>query len=97
MPDGLKLILAPQSVFSFSAELFRQYVCSLYSVRTEEGAKEYTARRNAKGTFLITIRRKPKSLTEAEVLEIAADASLSVSAEEVRAYCASKKIKINQE
>lgn len=69
-------LLSPQPFLSYTPEAFREYVKSLYLKRVpkaKRGAapkKGYSARLNAKGTLIITTKRKPKWLTQAEITEI---------------------------
>ncbi len=67
-------LLSPKAFAEYSAEEYQAYVRSLY-VEPERPAPlaEYAVRLNAKGNPVLTVRRKPKWLTSAEVASAATD------------------------
>jgi len=77
-------LLSPKIFFEYAPEEYKSYIESLYEKRVkklkrgEKPKRDYSARRTAKGTLTITVRRKPKNLTRTEIAEIA----LSLSATE---------------
>lgn len=92
-------LLSPKELLAFAPEEYRLYIQGLYEKRTKRGRaaakaqrKEYSARRNAKGSLIITIRRNPKNLTRSEVTEIAQQLGAEIS--EITDYLAKKKILI---
>ncbi len=72
-------LLSPKAFADYSPEEYLTYVRSLY-VEPPKPAPlaEYAVRLNAKGTPVITVRRKPKHLTSAEVQSIAEELGLSL-------------------
>lgn len=64
-------LLSPRPFAVYSAQEYHTYIRSLYRTPAEAAGKpeprEFSFRRNDKGNPVITIRRKPKYLTKAEV------------------------------
>ncbi len=66
--------LSPRAFADFTPDTFMLYIKSLYiAPPVKAPPAEYSVRLNAKGNPVITIRRKPKYVTSAEVNAIAAD------------------------
>ncbi len=67
-------LLAPQGFADYTAESYVAYVRTLY-VEPPKPAPlaDFAVRINAKGNPVITVRRKPKYLTSAEVQELATE------------------------
>lgn len=80
MIDFIPLI-APKPFADFTPAEFHAYVRSLYR-EPEKAAPpaEFSARLNAKGNPVITVRRKPKWLSAQEVSTIATDLGLPLQA-----------------
>lgn len=69
-------LLSPLPFLSYTPESFKEYIKSLYLKRVPKvrrgtpKKKGYSARLNAKGTVIITTKRKPKWVTQSELSEI---------------------------
>jgi len=79
-----------------SPESFREHILGLYEeVRKKDLKKQkppYNLRFNAKGTMIITVRRKPKSLTLAELEILSSEKDVPIN--RIWNYCKKKGIQI---
>jgi len=75
---------------------FRDYVIGLYEeVKKKDIGKKalpYNLRFNEKGTMIITVRRKPKQLTYAEIEQLSSEKEVPIN--RIWNYCKKKEISI---
>jgi hypothetical protein len=90
-------LLSPRPFAEFNPEEYKIHVRSLYyrpvkKVRVAKKPATYSCRVTPKGSLSITVRRKPKFLTHAEVAEI--ETKTGRPANEIATYLTKRKIPI---
>lgn len=94
-------LLSPKPFADYTPEEYQAYVTSLHklpvpkkSAKKKAVPKDVTVRLNAKGTPVITIKRKPKYVTHAEADALAAE--LKWTRQALWAHLRKKKIPVNK-